>query len=118
MIRKAVVEYQGLKENKQNLLKKSSENLHVIRKIVVPLQRFNKQLIVLHVLKTQKEMKKLAFLFAAVVAVSFASCGQKTEQGSCCDSDSVCVEEAVCVDTCACDTCACDTCTCACPAAE
>lgn len=65
-------------------------------------------------------MKKLAFLFAAVVAVSFASCGQKTEQGSCCDSDSVAVEEAVCVeDTCACDTCACDTCTCAeAPAAE
>ncbi len=69
-------------------------------------------------------MKKLAFLFAAVVAVSFASCGQKTEQGSCCDSDSVCVEEAACaVETCdssacPCDTCACDTCTCACPAAE
>ena len=67
-------------------------------------------------------MKKLAFLFAAVVAVSFASCGQKTEQGSCCDSDSVaCVEEAPCCEdtaACACagDTaaaCACDTCTCA-----
>lgn len=89
----------------------------VIQKIVVPLQRFNKQLIVLQVLKAQKKMKKLAFLFAAVVAVSFASCGQKTEQGSCCDSDSVaCVEETECVaaDTCACDSCACDTC--ACPA--
>ena len=63
-------------------------------------------------------MKKLAFLFAAVVAVSFASCGQKTEQGTCCDSDSVAVEETVCEDTtgCACDTCACDTC--ACPVAE
>ena len=59
-------------------------------------------------------MKKLAFLFAAVVAVSFASCGQKTEQGTCCDSDSVSFEETV--DTCACDTCACDTC--ACPVAE
>ena len=66
-------------------------------------------------------MKKLAFLFAAVVAVSFASCGQKTEQGNCCDSDSVavCEEPACCVDTCACDTCACDTCQCAeAPAAE
>ena len=74
-------------------------------------------------------MKKLAFLFAAVVAVSFASCGQKTEQGSCSDSCEVAVEETVCneacedscvcVDTCACDTCACDTCTCAeAPAAE
>ena len=43
-------------------------------------------------------MKKLAFLFAAVVAVSFASCGQKTEQGTTCDSDTVVVEETV-VDT-------------------
>ena len=68
-------------------------------------------------------MKKLAFLFAAVVAVSFASCGQKTEQGSCGDSCDVAVEEAVCVEdscaACPCDTCACDTCTCAeAPAAE
>ena len=65
-------------------------------------------------------MKKLAFLFAAVVAVSFASCGQKTEQATCCDSDTVVVVEET-VDTCACDTCACDTCacdTCACPVAE
>ena len=29
--------------------------MHVIRKIVVPLQRFNKQLIVLQVLKAQKK---------------------------------------------------------------
>ena len=95
------------------------ENLHVIQKIAVPLQRFKEQLIVLQVLKSKKEMKKLAFLFAAVVAVSFASCGQKTEQSSCGDSCEVAVEEAVCVDTCACDTCACDTCTCAeAPAAE
>ena len=76
--------------------KKVCEKLHVIHKIVVPLQRFNKQLIVLQ-LKKNKKMKKLAFMFAAVVAVSFASCGQKTEQGSCCDSDSVAVvEEAPC----------------------
>ena len=95
-------------------MKKSCEKLYAIRKIGVPLQRFKEQLIVLQVLKSKKEMKKLAFLFAAVVAVSFASCGQKTEQGTCCDSDSVAVEETV--DTCACDTCACDTC--ACPVAE
>ncbi|MBQ8865636.1 MAG: hypothetical protein IJ020_05830 [Bacteroidaceae bacterium] len=55
-------------------------------------------------------MKKLAFLFAAVVAVSFASCGQKTEQGSCCDSDSVCVEEVACADSCCADSCAADSC--------
>ncbi len=63
-------------------------------------------------------MKKLAFLFAAVVAVSFASCGQKTEQASCGDSICEAVEEveAVCEDTCGacpCDTCKCDTCKCA-----
>lgn len=96
-------------------MKKSRKKLHVIQKIAVPLQRFKEQLIVLQVLKSKKEMKKLAFLFAAVVAVSFASCGQKTEQGACCDSDTVAVEETV-PDTCACDTCACDTC--ACPVAE
>lgn len=116
MIRNADIEYQVFKEKVLKNIKKSSLKLQVIRKNIVPLQRFNKQLIVLQVLKTQKEMKKLAFLFAAVVAVSFASCGQKTEQGSCCDSDSVVVEEVVCADTCACDTCACDTC--ACPSAE
>ena len=89
--------------------------MHVIQKIAVPLQRFNKQLIVLHVLKSKKEMKKLAFLFAAVVAVSFASCGQKAEQASNEEAvvEETVVEEEVCADTCACDTCVCDTCTCA-----
>lgn len=38
-------------------------------------------------------MKKLAFMFAAVVAVSFASCGNKTEQAECCDS--CCADSAV-----------------------
>ena len=44
-------------------------------------------------------MKKLAFVFAAVVAVSFASCGNKTEQGACCDSDSVVVDSVVAADS-------------------
>ncbi len=64
-------------------------------------------------------MKKLAFLFAAVVAVSFASCGQKTEQGSCGDSCDVAVEETVCNEACekdSCCKCKCDTTvTCECP---
>lgn len=59
-------------------------------------------------------MKKLAFLFAAVVAVSFASCGNKTaENTSAVDSDSIvtencCVEES---DSCcaASDSCCADT---------
>lgn len=59
-------------------------------------------------------MKKLAFLFAAVVAVSFASCGNKTaENTSAVDSDSIvtencCVEESdsCCADS---DSCCADT---------
>ncbi len=49
-------------------------------------------------------MKKLVFMFAAVVAVSFASCGGNTKKSAdCCDScavdcDTVVVEEEV-VDT-------------------
>ena len=55
-------------------------------------------------------MKKFAFVFAAVVAVSFASCGNKTEQGCCADSDSVCCDSVVAeVDTTANDTTANDT---------
>lgn len=42
-------------------------------------------------------MKKLAFLFVAVAAISLASCGGKTEQAPACDStcvaDSAIVEE-------------------------
>lgn len=55
-------------------------------------------------------MKKFAFVFAAVVAVSFASCGNKTEQGCCADSDSVCCDSVAAeVDTTAADTAAADT---------
>ena len=97
--------------------KKVYEKLHVIHKIVVPLQRFNKQLIVLQ-LKNKRKMKKLAFMFAVVAAVSFASCGQKTEKGSCCESDTVAVEEVACCgdDSCCNDSCCADTVTC--PVAE
>ena len=34
-------------------------------------------------------MKKLVFAFAAVVAVSFAACGNKTEQAAPVDADSI-----------------------------
>ena len=54
-------------------------------------------------------MKKLVFAFAAVVAVSFAACGNKTEQAAPVDTDSI--EEVVTdtVDTVAVDTVAADT---------
>jgi Na+/alanine symporter len=59
-------------------------------------------------LKKAKKMKKLAFLFAAVVAVSFASCGNKTAQTEeAADSiDTTAVVEndtTCCADTTACD---------------
>ena len=58
-------------------------------------------------------MKKLAFVFAAVVAVSFASCGNKTEQGACCDSDSVATDsvatDSVATDSVATDSASADT---------
>lgn len=49
-------------------------------------------------------MKKLAFVFAAIVAVSFASCGNKTNGSECadstaCDSSACCDSVAACCDT-------------------
>ena len=38
-------------------------------------------------------MKKLAFVFAAIVAVSFASCGNKTTGTECADSTACAAEE-------------------------
>lgn len=51
-------------------------------------------------------MKKLVFMFVAFAAISFASCGQKTEQGECQDTDTVAVDtlDTVAVDTVAADT--------------
>lgn len=43
-------------------------------------------------------MKKVAFMFVAVLAISFASCGNSTKACEECDStcvDSCCVEEVV-----------------------
>ncbi|MDO4994027.1 MAG: hypothetical protein Q4E32_03375 [Bacteroidales bacterium] len=54
-------------------------------------------------------MKKLVFAFAAIVAVSFASCTGTTKNTEVVDSDTVAVEEVVEVDTTAADTLAADT---------
>ena len=41
-------------------------------------------------------MKKLAFLFVAFAAISFASCGNKTSQAeTAADTDTVAVEEEI-----------------------
>ena len=54
--------------------KKSLKKMSVVLKKIIPLQRFNKQMIVLQILKS-KEMKKIAFMFVA--AALFAACGEK-----------------------------------------
>ena len=86
-------------------MKNYSQKKNIVLKKCVHLHRFNKQLIVLQI-KKQKKMKKLAFLFVAVAAVSFASCGNKAEQNTCDEvCDTVAVEEVEeIVDTVAVDT--------------
>lgn len=55
-------------------------------------------------------MKKLVFMFAAVVAMSFASCGGSTEATEATvDSDSIAEAQTEVVDTVAADTVAADT---------
>ena len=39
-------------------------------------------------------MKKLVLMFVAVVAISFASCGNKTQQAEAVDSDSIAVVDS------------------------
>ena len=55
-------------------------------------------------------MKKLVFAFAAVVAVSFAACGNKTEQAAPVDTDSIeeVVEDTTAIDSVAADSVATD----------
>jgi hypothetical protein len=54
-------------------------------------------------------MKKLVFMFVAVAAISFASCGNKTAQAEAVDSDSVAmVDSAEVVDSAATDSVATD----------
>ena len=44
-------------------------------------------------------MKKLVFMFVAVAAISFASCGNKTEQAAPVDTDSIEAVDSVAEDT-------------------
>ena len=54
-------------------------------------------------------MKKLVFMFVAVAAISFASCGNKTAQAEAVDSDSIAVVDSAAADTVVADTAAADT---------
>ena len=62
------------------------------------MHRFNKQMIVLQT-KKAKKMKKLVFMFVAVAAISFASCGNKTNQAAPVDSDTVATVDSAVVDS-------------------
>ncbi len=53
-------------------------------------------------------MKKLVFMFVAVAAISFASCGNKTAQAEAVDSDSIAAVDSAEVDTVAADSVAAD----------
>ena len=68
----------------------------------IPLHRFNKQMIVLQ-FKSLEKMKKLVLVFVAVAAISFASCGNKTNQAAPVDSDSVATPDTAVVDSAAAD---------------
>jgi ABC-type oligopeptide transport system substrate-binding subunit len=59
--------------------------------------------------KKLRKMKKLVFMFVAVAAISFASCGNKTAQAEAVDSDSIAVVDSAAADTVAADTAAADT---------
>lgn len=49
--------------------------------------------------KKAKKMKKLVFMFVAVAAISFASCGNKTNQAAPVDSDTVANVDTAAIDT-------------------
>lgn len=60
--------------------KKKQKKRYNLLKKCVPLQRFKKIMIVLQIKKSKEKMKKLVFMFVAIAAISFASCGNKTAQ--------------------------------------
>lgn len=79
--------------------------MYVLEKVCT-FASFSKQYVVL-IIKTKRKMKKLLFLFVAVAAMSFASCGNKTAaEAPVEDSDSVAVDtlDTTVVDSAAADT--------------
>ena len=95
LIKKLQIRHKKKQKKRYNLLKKC-----------VPLQRFKKIMIVLQIKKSKEKMKKLVFMFVAIAAISFASCGNKTAQAPA--EDTTAVDTAV-VDTTVADTAAVDT---------
>ena len=54
---------------------KNSKKRIAYQKYYIPLRRFNKHLNI-YSFKKAKKMKKLVFMFVAMAAISFASCGE------------------------------------------
>ena len=73
--------------------------LAVLKKCL-PLQCFNKQRL-FYSFKKQKKMKKLVFMFVAMAAISFASCGDNKAANEAPAEDTAAVDTA---DTAAVDT--------------
>ena len=58
---------------------KNPKKMLLVLKKYLPLQCFNKQRL-FYSFKKAKKMKKLVFMFVAMAAISFASCGEKAAQ--------------------------------------
>ena len=65
-----------------------------LSKKCITLQRFNKAIDCITFLK-QKEMKKLVLMAAAIVAVSFASCGNKAANAEQAAADSIRIADSI-----------------------
>ena len=82
--------------------KKNRKKMLLVLKKYLPLQCFNKQRL-FYSFKKAKKMKKLVFMFVAMAAISFASCGDGNK------ANEAPAEDTTAVDTAAADTAAADT---------
>ena len=80
--------------------KKNRKKMLLVLKKYLPLQCFNKQRL-FYSFKKQKKMKKLVFMFVAMAAISFASCGDNKAANEAPAEDTTAVDTA---DTAAVDT--------------
>ena len=80
--------------------KKNRKKMLLVLKKYLPLQCFNKQRL-FYSFKKAKKMKKLVFMFVAMAAISFASCGGENKPAETTDVDTAVVDTA---DTTAVDT--------------
>ena len=66
--------------------KKNRKKMLLVLKKYLPLQCFNKQRL-FYSFKKAKKMKKLVFMFVAMAAISFASCGGENKPAETTDVD-------------------------------